>query len=53
MPGDRIESREVIKIANDIFAKKILPDALPVIIVSKIHTSACLANFFRKEPPRR
>jgi len=48
MPVDRIESEEVIKIANEVLAKKILPDALSVFIVSKFPPSACIVNFFRK-----
>ncbi len=48
MPVDRIEAEEVIKIANDVLAKKILPDALSVFIVSKFPPSARIANFFRK-----
>jgi nicotinamidase-related amidase len=48
MPVDRMGSEEVIKIANEILAKKILPDALPVLIMSKFPLSARIANLFRK-----
>jgi nicotinamidase-related amidase len=48
MPVDRIGAEEIIKIANKVLGKKILPDALPVLIVSKFPPSARIANFFRK-----
>jgi hypothetical protein len=48
LPVDRIGSEEVIKIANDVLAKKILPEVLPVFIMSKFPPSARIANFFRK-----
>ena len=48
LPVDRIGSEEVIKIANEVLTKKILPDVLPVFIVSKFPPSARIANFFRK-----
>ena len=48
MPVDIMGAEEVIKIANEVLAKKILPDALSVFIVSKFHPSTRIANFFRK-----
>ena len=48
MPVDRMEAEEVIRIANEVLIKSILPEALSVFIVSKFPQSARLANFFRK-----
>ncbi len=48
MPVDRMGSEEVIKIANEVLIKNILPEALSVFIVSKFPPSARFANFFRK-----
>ena len=49
MPVDGVGSEEVIKTANEIFAKKILADAVPVLIVSKFPKAASIANFFRRK----
>ena len=48
MPVDRLGSEGVIKIANEVLAKNILPEALTVFIVSKFPPSARIANSFRK-----
>lgn len=48
MPVDRMGSEEVIKIANEVLIKNLLPEALSVFIVSKFPPSARFANFFRK-----
>ena len=48
MPVDRLGSEGVIKIANEVLEKNILPEALTVFIVSKFPSSARITNFFRK-----
>ena len=48
MPVDRAGADAVLTVANDILAKRVLADALPILVVNRFPASAHVANFFRK-----
>lgn len=48
MPVDRAGADAVLGAANDILSKRVLADALPVLVVNRFPASAHFANFFRK-----
>lgn len=48
MPVDPAGADAVLEAANDILSKRVLADALPVLVVNRFPVSAHVANFFRK-----
>ncbi len=48
LPVDPAGAAAVLRTANAILAKRVLPAALPVLIVTEFPASARVANFFRK-----
>lgn len=44
----RSDAESVLKMANQVLSKKILTDALPILIVNQFSPAAHVANFFRK-----
>jgi len=48
MAVERDGAESVLKMANQVLAKTILADALPILVVNQFSPTAHLANFFRK-----
>jgi nicotinamidase-related amidase len=48
MPVDASGGQAVLRVANDVLAKRSLADALPILVVNQFPASARIANFFRK-----
>lgn len=48
MPVDHLGAEAVLLAANDVLAKRVLPDALPVIIANEFPMSDRIGNYFRK-----
>ena len=48
MPVDAPGAQAVLRVANDVLAKRSLADAVPVLVLNQFPASARIANFFRK-----
>jgi nicotinamidase-related amidase len=48
MPVDKGGAQAVLRVANDVLAKRSLADALPILVLNQFPASARIANFFRK-----
>lgn len=48
MPVDRPGAEAVLLAANEVMSRRVLPDALPVLIVNQFPKSDRMGNFFRK-----
>jgi len=48
MPVDGVGASEVLETANHILAKKVLADALPILVVTQFPANARIAIFFRR-----
>jgi nicotinamidase-related amidase len=48
MPVAESSAQAVLRVANDVLAKRILADALPILVVNQFPAGAPIANFFRR-----
>jgi nicotinamidase-related amidase len=48
MPVDESGAQAVLRVANDVLAKRSLADAFPVLVLNQFPAGARIANFFRK-----
>lgn len=48
LPVDGPGAKAVLRCANDVLSKRILADALPILVVNQFPPTARLGNFFRK-----
>lgn len=48
MPVDHAGAEATLRTANDILSKRVLADALPILVVNRFPVSARFGNFFRK-----
>jgi nicotinamidase-related amidase len=48
MPVDGAGASNVLETANHIFSKKVLAEALPILVVNQFPANARIANFFRR-----
>lgn len=48
LPVDAWGAKAVLRVANEVLSKRILVDALPILVMNRFPATARLANFFRK-----
>ena len=48
MPVDESGAQAVLRVANDVLAKRTLAGALPILVINQFPASAAITNFFRK-----
>jgi nicotinamidase-related amidase len=49
MPVDAPGAHAVLETANELLSKRVLPEALPILVLNQFPASACVGNFFRNK----